>query len=384
MRGGWRVGNGRSISVWDDAWLPGPQPCKINIDRVSGIVRVLDLIDMDKSEWQSELIRTLFSEPLRRSILRLSLAGHDLSDRWRWFLKDNGEYLVQSGYKLLLRGSLRTDDDCYINIAQHTRLLYKHLWTVDDTPINWVGQLFAQGTCHVKLFILTIWTTLLIFVLGYLRELDFLQSNKGGVRVNFDAGFFVNLQVASAGVIVRDSAGLILGLTCFWQDNVSCLLTSEAFAYVRAICFAQDLGFQKVELEGDSTVLISKLNAIAIDRSTISSIIWDAKRLVLGFEHFKFHHIKRRDNTTAHLLAREGSLLRRDQHRFRRRWIVIGGGRFDFADTITDVTILARSDTFLAIFVSTSTLYVDRWLTLGVLEFFRACISGHDELFSGV
>ncbi|MBA0676340.1 hypothetical protein Goari_017819 [Gossypium aridum] len=223
--------------------------------------------------------------------------------------------------------------DCpgILHIWHNLGISWDPVLAADDTPINWVGQLFAQGTRHV--------------------------------RVNFDAGFFANLHVASAGVIVWDSAGLILGLACFWQDNGSCLLTSEALAWVRDICFAQDLGFRKVELEGDSTVLLSKLNAAAIDRSTISSIIWDAKRLVLGFEHFKFHHIQRGGNTVAHLF--------RDQHRFRRRWMVIGGGGSDLADMITDIAILARYGSFLAIFVSTSTLYVDRWLTLGVLEHFR-------------
>ncbi|KAA3465727.1 hypothetical protein EPI10_000868 [Gossypium australe] len=60
-------------------------------------------------------------------------------------------------------------------------------------------------------------------------------------------------------------------------DNISCPLTSEALACVRAIHFAQDLGFKNVELEGDSEVLISKLNVADIDRSMISSIIWDVK-----------------------------------------------------------------------------------------------------------
>lgn len=86
---------------------------------------------------------------------------------------------------------------------------------------------------------------------------------------------------------------MLLGLACFWQDNISCPLTSKALSCVQAIHVAQDLGFKNVELEGDSEVLISKLNVADIDKSTISSIIWDVKRLVLGFEHFKFHYIKR-------------------------------------------------------------------------------------------
>ncbi|MBA0717958.1 hypothetical protein Golax_005729, partial [Gossypium laxum] len=54
-----------------------------------------------------------------------------------------------------------------------------------------------------------------------------------------------------------------------------------------AIQFARDLGFRSVEIEGDSA-------------------------LVLGFEHFKFQHIKRGGNRVAHRLAREGFLRKRD------------------------------------------------------------------------
>lgn len=148
----------------------------------------------------------------------------------RCFLDNSGKYTIRSGYKMLLRGYLRTDDDCYNNISQTTRLLYKHLWgtkvpkkmkikcwcyinnflptkvnlyqrrlrfdcmcphygsspetilhvcrdclsilhiwqhlniswdpilVTDDTPINWVGQLFSKGHRYVQLTILTIWT----------------------------------------------------------------------------------------------------------------------------------------------------------------------------------------------------------------------------------
>lgn len=50
MGSSWHVENGCSISICDDAWLLGSRPYKINIDHVSGIGRVVDLIDVDRGE----------------------------------------------------------------------------------------------------------------------------------------------------------------------------------------------------------------------------------------------------------------------------------------------------------------------------------------------
>lgn len=86
----------------------------------------------------------------------------------------------------------------------------------------------------------------------------------------------------------------------------------EAKACVRAIAFARDLRFRSIELERDSSLLITKLQALEIDRLVINPLIWKVKRMVLDFERFKYQHIKRGGNTVAHLLAREGSLRHGD------------------------------------------------------------------------
>ncbi|KAA3466222.1 reverse transcriptase [Gossypium australe] len=106
---GWQVNNWRSISVWNNAWLPGGLPCKIQSNRVSGIDKVVDLIDIDRGEWNIELLRDVFPNPVVRHIQCIPLDAHDLEDQWRWFPKETGVYSVWSGYKLLLRCFLWSD-----------------------------------------------------------------------------------------------------------------------------------------------------------------------------------------------------------------------------------------------------------------------------------
>lgn len=168
-----------------------------------------------------------------------------------------------------------------------------------------------------------------MFVLGYVRELDSLPREcclsetvalgiwkppfEPWVQVNFDVGIYGHLHAASAGVVVIYLEGLLLGSVCFWSEYVLDVVVAEALACVHAIRFARDLGLRRVEFEGDSAVVISKLKSGVIDRSNISGYIWDARQLLLGFKHFKFQHIKRGGNRVAHLLAREGFLRNRDE-----------------------------------------------------------------------
>ncbi|KAH1122267.1 hypothetical protein J1N35_005427, partial [Gossypium stocksii] len=302
---GWQVGNWRSISVWNDTWLPGGLPCKIQSDRVSGIDKVVDLIDIDQGEWNIKLLRDVFPDPVVRHIQRIPLTAHDLEDQWRWFPEETGVYSVRSGYKLLLRCFLGSDGDIYISIDLNTKQIYRHLfggqvpqkmkitcwryinnylptkanlyeskirtdrmcprygsgpgtlirvcqdcsgilevwhrlgiiWTpapeVEDTPIRWIGQLFANNERQEQLSIIIIWAI-------------WTSRNK----------------------IIHE------GSECFWKDHIPRPLSAEALACVRAI------RFHWVEIEGDSAVLISKLQCAATDRLQVSAFVWDAKQLV--------------------------------------------------------------------------------------------------------
>ncbi|KAK5845944.1 hypothetical protein PVK06_002196 [Gossypium arboreum] len=119
---GWQVGNWRSISVWNNAWLPGGLPCKIQSDRVSGIGKVVDLIDIDRAEWNIELLGDVFPDPVVRHIQRLQLYVIFSVSRWLSIFggsvemvpKETGVYSVRSGSKLLLRCFLGSDGVKYV------------------------------------------------------------------------------------------------------------------------------------------------------------------------------------------------------------------------------------------------------------------------------
>lgn len=64
------------------------------------------------------------------------------------------------------------------------------------------------------------------------------------------------------------------------MDHVAYAFIAEAWAWEQAVRFAIDMGFRKVQMEGDSLTVIKRLNSLL--------------------------HIRRNANCAAHSLAKEG------------------------------------------------------------------------------
>ena len=60
-------------------------------------------------------------------------------------------------------------------------------------------------------------------------------------------------------MVIRDEFGEVMGVHA---SNLLCFLDSltvEAYAAAKALKFAYDMGFQKVEVEGDALVVVKRL-----------------------------------------------------------------------------------------------------------------------------
>lgn len=72
---------------------------------------------------------------------------------------------------------------------------------------------------------------------------------------------------------------------------------------MEAIWFAREMGFDLVEIEGDSLMVIMKLRSPNLDRSDVSSYVLEAQQLSRAFITCRYQHIHREGNNVAHLMA---------------------------------------------------------------------------------
>ncbi|CAL8993020.1 unnamed protein product, partial [Prunus brigantina] len=98
----WRVGNGESIRVAEDPWLPQPYTFKTSSRHPDLPVIVADLIDPGLKTWRCELISRLFTPNEARLITSLPISRWGCPDRLMWHFHKQGVYTVRSGYDLAL------------------------------------------------------------------------------------------------------------------------------------------------------------------------------------------------------------------------------------------------------------------------------------------
>ncbi|XP_042988728.1 uncharacterized protein LOC122316263 [Carya illinoinensis] len=99
----WCIGNGHSVRIWKDKWIPRPTSFK-----VQSLVRVLDenskvcsQIDQQRGEWKEGLIHETFNPEESEMISRIPISITNANDNLIWRCTKDGSFSVKSAYHLL-------------------------------------------------------------------------------------------------------------------------------------------------------------------------------------------------------------------------------------------------------------------------------------------
>ncbi|GMI88064.1 hypothetical protein like AT3G09510 [Hibiscus trionum] len=124
------------------------------------------------------------------------------------------------------------------------------------------------------------------------------------VKVNVDASFNKNTKSATLGVAIRNVEGYFLGASSTVTYRVSSPFAAEAQTVIQGLRLALDLGFEQLEVEGDSRSIISKLASGSLDSSEVAALISEANGLSLNFRRCDFSFVHRSGNSVAHALSK--------------------------------------------------------------------------------
>ncbi|XP_027102929.2 uncharacterized mitochondrial protein AtMg00310-like [Coffea arabica] len=93
-----RVGDGRTIKIWNDRWLPGSIHGKIATTRPDGcqLEFVHELIEGRK--WKTDQLQLWFNANDMELITSVPLSPYDRKDRLYWDHSKSGVYTVKTGY----------------------------------------------------------------------------------------------------------------------------------------------------------------------------------------------------------------------------------------------------------------------------------------------
>jgi hypothetical protein len=140
----WRVGDGNSIKVWQDPWLPVPSTFKVQ-SPVTVLPRdsyVRDLIDSDTGWWKIALVHEIFLPEEAVLICGIPICPRRQGDRLEWVGTKNGIYSVKSAYHLAKEQFESTNGSC--SSYSQTSQQWNKVWRIKGAP---VVKMFMWQAC---------------------------------------------------------------------------------------------------------------------------------------------------------------------------------------------------------------------------------------------
>jgi ribonuclease HI len=125
----WRIGDGRSVNIWRDPWIPRNHTRKVLTPCGASLLqKVADLINPVSGTWDEQLLRETFWEEDVKIILTLPLV-EDAEDFLAWHPDPKGIFSVKSAYSLGVRiRDQRTGADASSSSVSATSFDWKKIW----------------------------------------------------------------------------------------------------------------------------------------------------------------------------------------------------------------------------------------------------------------
>jgi hypothetical protein len=125
------VGEGKSIKVWGDCWLPTPisysiqSPCTNLCENTL----VAELIDQESGRWKGTLIEASFIKEEAEVILNIPLSPCLPKDRLIWKGTKNGVFTVRSAYHMEVERQSMENGDC--SSPGEDEVIWKECWNLN-------------------------------------------------------------------------------------------------------------------------------------------------------------------------------------------------------------------------------------------------------------
>nr|XP_023881248.1 uncharacterized protein LOC111993657 [Quercus suber] len=125
----WRVGNGKTIHIWEDKWLPTPTTYKTISPPYyfEDFPMVSVLIDLDSKRWKADLVKKIFLPFEADTILRIPLCYSLPDDKLIWLGNTRGVFTVRSAYYVAL-SLVKSCNRGESSAGDSRSLLWKRVW----------------------------------------------------------------------------------------------------------------------------------------------------------------------------------------------------------------------------------------------------------------
>ncbi|XP_042953522.1 uncharacterized protein LOC122290063 [Carya illinoinensis] len=363
----WRVGDGRSIKIWKDKWVPRAITFKIqsSISILHAEAKVEQLISVEKKEWNVELVKEVMNEEEAEIISKLPISLSGLPDKQIWAYSKNALYTVRSAYHVEINRRRRERGEMsnksgevwrkvwLLNIPRVVKVfVWKTMLNCLPTKMNLMKRsVVKEATCPVcmnenETVCHALWSCRGQGMYGLVRGVQCINGRVGrgiclssgqtdfqlaqvkqtskansGVpisnkathwkppmgeilKVNWDATWKAKEDRSGIGVVIRDSSGEIVASLCCPRTKVQDAMVAEVYALWRAMKLCVELNFKKVQFEGDALSVVKAVNSSEECWERHGQVVEDLKDALRKRIGWAVVHVDRCCNNVAHSLAK--------------------------------------------------------------------------------
>nr|XP_045088296.1 uncharacterized protein LOC123496932 [Aegilops tauschii subsp. strangulata] len=277
----WRVGNGKSIKVWTDPWIPRDGTRTVISQKGHNLItKVSELIDPATSSWDANLVRQTFLPEGANMILQIPI-HEDIDDFIAWHYDKKVQIMFSIGRNY---GRCRCQARCYISYGG-----------LPPTVCHYEQNFNAEPSKHTRQNTIQRWT-----------------PPPGIMKLNTDGAFQEETHSGGWGFILRNDTGALIAAGAGNLEYLVDALHSEAWAMLYAVDAAIRMGCDRLIIETDSLLLKQAVMSNTYDLSQLGAIFRDIKyQFRVGLSDVSVKHCNRKCNHAAHTLAAHGTTMSR-------------------------------------------------------------------------
>ncbi|XP_071924941.1 uncharacterized protein [Coffea arabica] len=340
-----RVGNGKTIDIWQDKWIQGTEDERVKTRRDPRCtLRKVDELIAD-GVWNQEILNHWFIAEDVQKIKATPLSITGCQDRLYWQYTKAAMFTVKSTYDAAMETRQHQHmerlkgDSGSTSYDQQNSKIWKSVWTLKmkhklkhfiwrclhrSLPVNeqihkrtGKGSLLCRSCGeevetieHMLFFCGNAETTWKLAPLQWdgLKELregeKWRPPTIGTIKINSDAAFSQNMERIGIGVVTRNAEGELMKAWARAELKHSEPQVEEAVAIRMGMQMAWEANWKAVEFQSDCKEVVDMINKEDNQQTRIAIILEDIANMRCLFEQCTFSFVHRIGNGCAHSLAK--------------------------------------------------------------------------------
>ena len=130
----WRIGDGETVSIWEDRWVPGLnkevlKPACIGGENYPG--KVKEWINFEEEDWNWEAVGEWISKEEKELVRQIMINDKGGGDKFVWSKEKNGEYSVKGGYRVMKEEKDRKEIIGPSSSYRVDNRIWKEIWKLE-------------------------------------------------------------------------------------------------------------------------------------------------------------------------------------------------------------------------------------------------------------